>query len=116
MPGLQTRLAKAGQQRDQAATENCEIQAEVERLKAEAVKLSMARQVKLVRLADKHGKAITDKDIELKAVVEKSIGLEKKLEDCSRAWALERNGMLCKAQHLDEVLLCKYLSYCPVGL
>ncbi|XP_040255521.1 uncharacterized protein [Aegilops tauschii subsp. strangulata] len=104
MPDLRTWLAEADQQRDQATANNNQLRAEVERPNAEAVKASEAHQAELVQLADDHGKAAATKDAELKVAVEKGAGFEKELEARNRAWAVQENGMMCEAQHLDELL------------
>lgn len=103
---VRTRLVEASQQRDQAAIDRDQLRAEVKRLEAEAIKASEAHRAELSRLAEEHGKAVADKNADLKATVDKSARFEKELETRGRTWALERNEMLCEAQHLDELLTC----------
>ena len=57
-------------------------------MEAEAGKAPKAHQAELAWLVDEHGMAVVAKDVELKAVIEKSVGLERELETRGRVWAV----------------------------
>ena len=102
-------MPEADQQRGQLADDKGQLQAEVERLKAEAAKTAEAHQAELRRLKEDHKKEAAAKGAELKAAIDKGVELEKALEARDRAGNRERHGMLLEAQRLDEAFISKFL-------
>ena len=106
-PGLQGRLAEAGQQRDLAVGDRGRLQDAVDRMVAEKARAEEAHQAELGRLAEERGKAAE----ELADAGRRVAQLEKDLEAQARASAVREHGMLSEAQHLDEAFAREYYLF-----